>query len=217
MARTARRADLGELMLKPFTIATVAGLALALAAPAASAQTKKVPPKPAAVPASAPSGGVGAGDTELNFFGSLSDYDAGVTTATIGVAFGTYVSDDMELKLTSALILLDSDLASATLVNVGGSAEFQFRPAPGSPLVAFAGGGVGLLTGSVEATGVEYFAYSLYVMPVGGLKYFLDERVSLTYSLSYQLPLIGEYCGDIDCFDVDVTTVQNFLGFSIYY
>ncbi|MGH8481446.1 MAG: hypothetical protein ACRES8_03190 [Nevskiaceae bacterium] len=204
-------------MLKPFSFVTIAGLAVALVAPGVSAQTKKDAPMATPVAAPAPAGSVGAGDTELNFFGTLSDSDAGFTTAVLGIAFGTYVSDNMELKLSPALILLDSDDASAFLINVAGSVEFQFRPAPGSPVVLYAGGGAGLLTGSVEAAGEDYFAYSLYLTPVGGVKYFLDERTSLTYSLSYQFPLLGAYCGDVDCFDVDVTTLQNFIGFSIYY
>jgi hypothetical protein len=216
MIRTERRADLGELMLKPFSLVTIAGLAVALAAPGVSAQTRKAP-APAPISAPAPSGGIGAGDTELNFFGLLSDSDAGITTAVLGVAFGTYLSDSLELKLSPALILLDADDASATFVNVSGSVEFQFRPSPGSPVVLYAGGGAGLLTGGVEAAGEDFFAYSLYLTPVGGVKYFLNERTSLTYSLSYQFPLFGEYCGDVDCFEVDVTTLQNFLGFSIYY
>ena len=41
--------------------------------------------------------------------------------------------------------------------------------------------------------------------------------MSLTYSLSYQFPLVEETCGDVDCVSSDTTTLQNFLGFSIYY
>ena len=68
-----------------------------------------------------------------------------------------------------------------------------------------------------DAGGFDFFTYSLFLTPTAGVKYFLDERMSLTYSLSYQFPIIGETCGDVDCVDSDVTTLLNFLGYSIYY
>lgn len=208
-------------MFKPFSILAIAGVALALAAPGAYAQAKAPAKKsaPTLAPAAAPaSGGIGEGDTELNFFGSLSDDDATAsTTILLGVGLGKYITDDLELKLTQTLIVVDSDTASIFGYSPYVSAEYQIRPQPGSPLVVYVGGGAGLNLLTVDAGGTDLFTYSLYLTPVGGFKYFLNERMSLTYSLSYQFPLLEETCGTLDCFDSETTTLQNFLGFSIYY
>lgn len=209
-------------MFKPFSILAIAGVALALAAPGAYAQAKAPAKKPAPVPAPAAapasSGGVGEGDTELNFFGSLSDDDATAsTTILLGVGLGKYITDDLQLKLTQTLIVVDSDAASIFGYSPYVSAEYQVRPQPGSPLVVYFGGGAGLNLLTIDAGGFDTFTYSLYLTPVGGLKYFLNERMSLTYSLSYQFPLLEETCDTFDCYDSETTTLQNFLGFSIYY
>lgn len=212
-------------MLKRITISVLAGLALALAAPGAHAQAKapakpaaKAPAKPAPAPAAqTSSGGIGQGDTELNFFGQLSDQDAFGTLLTLGVSYGSYLSDNVELKITQVMVYADADALSLFSYIPYVTAEYQFRPDPGSPLVFYAGGGGGINLTTIDAGGFDVFTYSLFLTPTAGLKYFLNERMSLTYSLSYQFPLVEETCDSVDCYSSDTTTLQNFLGFSIYY
>lgn len=215
-------------MFKRFSILAIAGAALMLAAPGAFAQgkgptAKKSAPAPAPArapaPAAAPasSSGIGEGDTELNFFGSLSDHDALGTTILLGVGVGKFVSDDLQLKLTQTLTIVDADAASIFGYSPYVSAEYQIKPQPGSPFVVYVGGGAGLNLLTIDAGGSDTFTYSLFLTPVGGFKYFLNERMSLTYSLSYQFPLLEETCGALDCYDSETTTLQNTLGFSIYY
>lgn len=203
-------------MIKKTMLVALAGIALALAAPGASAQAKAKQPAPA--PAAEPSSGaIGAGDTELNFFGQISDQDALGTLITLGLGYGTYTSDNMQLKLTQTITMVDADALSLFSYAPYVSAEYQIQPQPGSPFVLYVGGGAGLNLTTIDAGGFDFFTYSLFLTPVAGAKYFLEENMSLTYSLSYQFPILGETCGDIDCFDSDTTTLQNFLGFSIYY
>jgi hypothetical protein len=207
-------------MLNRTMLVAIAGTMLALAAPGASAQAKAKKPAPAPAPVAEPapsSSGVGAGNTELNFFGQLSDQDAFGTLITLGVGFGTYMSDDLQMKVTQTMTVLDADSVSVFSYAPYVSLEYQIRPDPSSPLVLYVGGGGGLNLTTIDAGGFDFFVYSLFLTPVAGAKYFLDERMSLTYSLSYQFPIVGETCGDIDCFDSDTTTLQNFLGFSVYY
>lgn len=207
-------------MFKRFSILAIAGAALMLAAPGAFAQAKapaakKSAPTPAPAPAS--SSGIGEGDTEFNFFGSLSDHETLGTSITLGVGIGKFITDNLELKLTQTLTVTDSDLVSLFGYSPYVSAEYQIRPQPGSPFVAYVGGGAGINLLSVDAGGTDIFTYSLYLTPVGGFKYFVNERMSLTYSLSYQFPLLEESCNTFTCVDSETTTLQNFLGFSIYY
>jgi hypothetical protein len=115
------------------------------------------------------------------------------------------------------MVIVDSDLASVFSYIPYGSAEYQIRPDPASPFVLYVGGGAGLNLTTIDAGGFDFFTYSLFLTPVAGVKYFLDERMSLTYSLSYQFPLLEETCDSTTCVDSDTTTLQNFLGFSIYY
>jgi hypothetical protein len=201
-------------MLNKTVLLAIAAAALAVAAPGASAQTKKAPAPAASAPSSS---GIGEGDTELNFFGSLSDHEALGTTITFGVAFGKYVSDKLQLKLTQTMVVLDSDGFSLFSYIPYGSAEYQIRPDPASPFVFYVGGGAGLNLTTIDAGGFDFFTYSLFLTPVAGAKYFIAENMSLTYSLSYQFPLVEESCDSIDCYSSDTTTLQNFLGFSIYY
>ena len=205
-------------MIKKTMLVALAGITLALAAPGASAQTKAKQPAPAPAPAAeASSAGIGTGDTELNFFGTISDQDALGTLITLGFGYGTYASDDLQLKITQVLTVVDADAVSVFSYAPYFSAEYQIRPQGNSPFVMYVGGGAGLNLTSVDAGGFDFFTYSLFVTPVAGAKYFLNERMSLTYSLSYQFPLLEETCDSIDCYDSDTTTLQNFLGFSIYY
>lgn len=211
-------------MLKRITISALAGLALALAAPGVHAQAK-APAKPAAkAAAKAPapaaqssSGGIGQGDTELNFFGQLSDQDAFGTLLTLGVSYGSYLSDNLELKISQVIVYADASALSLFSYIPYVTAEYQFRSDPGSPMVFYVGGGGGINLTSIDAGGFDVFTYSLFLTPTAGVKYFLDERMSLTYSLSYQFPLVEETCDTFDCYSSDTTTLQNFLGFSIYY
>jgi len=213
-------------MFRPFSSLTIAGLILALAAPGAYAQAKgpakkKAAPPPAAAPVPAPvssgSGGIGAGDTEVNLFGNLSDHDALGTSVILGVGLGKFVTDNLELKLVQTMFVFDSDAASLFSYSPYVSAEYQIRPSPGTPLVAYVGGGLGMSLITLDTSGYDLFTYSLYLTPVGGFKYFLSERTSLTYALSYQFPLLEEACDAYDCYDSETKTLQNTLGFSIYY
>jgi hypothetical protein len=200
-------------------LVAIAGAVLALAAPGADAQTKTTAKKPAPAPAAEPApsaDGVGTGDTELNFFGQFSDHDALGTTITLGLGYGTYVSDNMLMKLQQTMVIVDSDAASIFSYSPAVSAEYQIQQ-PGSPFVMYVGGGAGINLTQIDAGGFDFFTYSLFLTPVAGVKYFIEDNMSLTYSLSYQFPIMGETCGDVDCVDSDMTTLQNFLGFSIYY
>ena len=188
----------------------IGGLALALASTGALAQTKKTPAAPA--PAATPSGGgIGAGDTEIGFFGNLRD-DGASTALTVGVSFGSYASDNLELRLTNTLAFIDAAGTSTTVFSPYGSAEYQIVT-PGSPFVPYVGGGFGMFILGND----DFFMYSLFLTPVAGVKYFLNERTSVEYGLSYQFPLIGEACDDFDCYDADITTLQNNLRLNIYY
>jgi hypothetical protein len=200
-------------MLKSLNVSVIAGLALALASTGALAQTKKKPaPAAAPAPVATPAGGsVGAGDTELSFFGNIHD-EGQITLFTLGVGIGNYVSDDLQLRLTQVMSYADAFGTSTFIYSPYGSAEYQIRQ-PGSPFVPYVGGGVGMFMLAND----DFFMYSLFLTPVAGVKYFLNERTSVEYALSYQFPLFGESCGDIDCVDADITTLQNSLRFNIYY
>lgn len=191
----------------------IGGLALALAATGALAQTKKkTAPVAAPAPAATPSGGgVGAGDTEIGFFGSLRDEGA-VSSLTLGVSLGSYASDDLMLRLTQVLSFVDAGGLSTTIYSPYGSAEYQIIT-PGSPFVPYVGGGLGMFILGND----NFFMYSLFLTPVAGVKYFLNERTSVEWGLSYQFPLIGEACDDITCNDADITSLQNSLRLNIYY
>ncbi len=192
----------------------IAGLALVLASTGALAQTKKKTAAPAPAPAPAANlsgGGIGAGDTEIGFFGSLRDEGA-VSSLTLGVSFGSYASDELELRLTNTLSFVDAGGLSTTIFSPYGSAEYQIVT-PGSPFVPYVGGGVGMFLLGND----DFFMYSLFLTPVAGVKYFLNERTSVEWGLSYQFPLIGEACDDVTCNDADITTLQNNLRLNIYY
>lgn len=197
-------------------VSLIAGLVLAVSSGTALAQAKKKPaaPPPAMTkpaPVTSTSGGVGAGDTEIGFFGNISDNELS-TTITLGLTFGRFVSDDLELRLTQILVSDDTDGVSTLVYSPYVSGEFLLRQ-PGSPLVPYIGGGAGLFMLGND----DIFIYNLFLTPTAGVKYFLNERTSVEYALSYQFPLIGEACDDFDCFDVDVTTLSNSLRFNIYY
>jgi hypothetical protein len=201
-------------MQKSFSVSVIAGLALAFASTGALAQAKKKPassPPPPPVSTSSSSGGIGAGDTEFSFFGNIHD-EGPVTSFTVGVGFGNYISDKLELRLNQSLTYADAMGASSFAYIPYGSAEYQIIT-PGSPFVPYIGGGVGMFMLTTD----DFFFYNLFLTPTAGVKYFLNERTSVEYALSYQFPLIGEACGDIDCVDADITTLQNALRFNIYY
>ncbi len=212
-------------MRKPFYVSVI-GLALTLASTGALAQAgakpapkKKPAAPPAAVVAPKPaaetgaSGGIGAGDKEIGFFGSLSN-DEETTSLTIGVSIGRYMTDTLQLRFTQIIDLSDDDLGSTVLYAPYGSLEYQFPGAAGGKLVPYAGGGLGVFLLSTE----DIFFYSLFLTPTAGAKYFLSERTSLEYALSYQFPLVGEACATGGfCESIDITTLQNSLRFNIYF
>ena len=191
-------------MLK-LNLSVIAGLALALISTGAPAQSKKAAPMPAST-----SSGVGQGDMELGFFGDLRD-DGTSTSLIIGASVGRYLSDNLELRVTPTISFIDSDGVSTTVLQPYVSAEYQFNTR--SAVVPYVGGGLGFFMLGND----DFFMFSLFVTPTGGVKYFLNERTSVEYALSYQFPLVGEACNDIDCFDADVTTLQNTFRINIYY
>jgi hypothetical protein len=198
-------------MLKSLNLSVIAGLALALASTGALAQ-KKQAAKPAAKsePAASSSGGIGKGDTEVGFFGDLRD-DGVSTTFLIGGSVGTYLSDNLEMRVNASLSFIDAGGLSTTIFAPFVAAEYQFNTR--TAWVPYVGGGAGIFLLGND----DFFMYSIFVTPTGGVKYFLNERTSLEYALSYQFPLIGESCTDVDCFDADITTLQQNFRINIYY
>ena len=194
-------------------VSVIAGLALALASGAALAQTKKPAASPAAKPAPVEpsSGGIGKGDLELGIFGKLNDSDAGTILA-IGASVGRFMTDQLELRVTAAVVYADTAGISTFILSPYVSGEYQF-PIRGTALVPYAGAGLGLflLTNDLVTT------FSLFATPVAGMKYFLNERTSVEYALSYQVPVVGETCDAFDCYSSDTTTLQNTLRLNIYY
>jgi len=196
-------------------VSVIAGLALALASGGALAQTRKPAAKPVTPPKPAPvqttSGGIGRGDLEVGFFGNLNDSDAG-TIFTVGAAVGRMMTDQLELRVTAAISFADIAGLSTFIFSPYVTGEYQF-PIRGTPLVPYAGAGLGLFFLGNDDIAI----YSLFATPVAGMKYFLNERTSFEYALSYQVPVLGEACDDFDCYDADVTTLQNTLRLNIYY
>ncbi len=198
-------------MLK-LNVSVIAGLALALTSTGALAQVKakKTTSKPAATPASSSSSGVGQGDMEIGFFGDLRD-DGVSTTFLVGGSVGRYMSDSLEGRVTASLSFIDAGGVSTTVFAPFFSAEYQFNTR--SQWVPYVGGGAGFFMLGND----DFFMFSLFATPTGGVKYFLNERTSLEYALSYQYPLYGEVCDDIDCYDADITTLQQTFRINIYY
>ena len=196
-------------MLKAHNVSVIAGLALALASTGALAQSKKGAPASAPAPSSY-SGGIGKGDTEFGFFGNLRD-DGASTSLTIGAAVGFYLSDALELRVTPTLSFVDAGGLSTTIFSPYVSAEYQFNTR--TAWVPYVGGGLGLFILGND----DFFMISLFATPTGGVKYFLNERTSLEYALSYQFPLYGEACDDFDCYDADISSLQNNFRINIYY
>ena len=96
-------------------LSVIAGLALALASTGALAQKKQPTPAPTPAPAPSSSGSsIGQGDMELGFFGNLRD-DGTTTSLTLGAAVGSYLSDNLELRVTPTIAFIDGGGVSATL------------------------------------------------------------------------------------------------------
>ena len=196
-------------MLKSFNVSVIAGLALALASTGALAQSKKGASASAPTPSSH-SGGIGKGDMEFGFFGNLRD-DGASTSLTIGASVGAYLSDSLELRVTPTLSFVDAGGVSTTILSPYVSAEYQFNTR--SAVVPYVGGGLGFFMLGND----DIFMFGLFATPTGGVKYFLNERTSLEYAVSYQIPLYGELCNDIDCYDADISSLQNNFRINIYY
>lgn len=200
-------------MFKTLNVSVIAGLALALAATGALAQTKKSAPKQTSAPASSASsssGGIGKGDTEFGFFGDLRD-DGSSTALTIGAAVGFYLKDNLELRVTPTVSFIDAGGISTFIFAPYVSAEYQLNT--GSAWVPYVGGGLGIFLLAND----DISMYSIFATPTGGVKYFMNERTSLEYALSYQFPLVGEYCDTFDCYDADITSLQQNFRINIYY
>lgn len=197
-------------MLK-LNASVIAGLALALASTGALAQ-KKPAPKPVSAPTPAPSssGGIGQGDMELGFFGNVRD-DGTTTLFLLGGSVGSYLSDSLEMRVTASLAFVDAGGISTTIFAPFVTAEYQFNTR--SAVVPYVGGGLGVFILGND----DIFMYDLFLTPTGGVKYFLNERTSLEWALSYQFPIVGGACDDIDCYDAEITTLQNTFRINIYY
>lgn len=202
-------------MNKSIRVSVIAGLALALASTGALAQAKKSAPPPAPVIKSAPppsSSGIGDGDKEIGFFGSLRHDDFSDST-TLGVSFGTFISDNLELR-TNQTVSISNASGGSTFVSYTPTftAEYQFRTG-GSPVVPYIGGGGGLFLGGDS----NIFFYALFLTPTAGVKYFLNERTSVEYALAYNYSLLASGCDSYTCTDVDIEILQNTLRINFYY
>jgi len=192
-------------------LSVIAGLALALASTGALAQKKgaaKQVAKPA--PATSSSAGIGQGDMELGFFGNVRD-DGTITLILLGGSVGSYLTDNLEARVTGTLAFADAGGLSTTIFSPFVTAEYQFNTR--SAVVPYVGGGLGFFILGND----DIFMYDLFLTPTGGVKYFLNERTSLEYALSYQFPLFGGACDDVDCYDAEISTLQNTFRINIYY
>lgn len=212
----------------PRLIAAAVSAALLLAATNAGAATRNKTTSKAAEPsrgsatqpaASSARHGVGRGDTEIGFFFNYTTFDdANVDTATLGAVFGKYLRDTLELRITPVI----------NYTNAAGFKNFLFNPyvtveklfPNSSPVVPYVGGGIGVTVGIGSGGGVDTTDLGLFVTPVGGLKFFVSERMALEYALSLQ------YGFDYNCVDAagystcntgTRSAIDNTLRFSVYF
>ena len=205
------------------TIRVVLGLTLCLAfaSPAAVARAKQPPPA-TAKSTSSPSAakrGIGKGDKELGFFLTYDNYnDTQTNLLTLGVVFGTYLRDTLELRVTPVVLYVDSGGFSLFGFNPYVTLEKQFPN--GSAVVPYVGGGIGFTIDFGSGGGTTISDLGIFVTPTAGLKFFMGERMSLEYGLGYQ------YGTDYQCVDAagfstcnsgTKSTLKNDLRFNVYF
>lgn len=204
--------------------AIVLSAALLLTAGAAEARPRPNPKVDTTVPkASTAKHGIGKGDKELGFFANFTNTEGSAGSSStnsflLGAVFGTYLRDTLELRITPVISVIDA----GALTNYGFfpyvTLEKQFPN--GSPVVPYVGGGIGLTLGYGSGGGITTSDLGLFVTPVGGLKFFVSERMSLEYALGFQ------YGFDYNCYDAGgfsscnsgtKTAINNNLRFNIYF
>jgi hypothetical protein len=202
--------------MKTTIVYIVAGLTLACTSLAADARAR-TRPEPTHSPSEARHG-IGKGDTELGLFLNASNFDDQDTTSIfIGASVGRFLSDSLELRVVPGITYVDvGGAANATVFSFSPYVSAEFNFGLGNPVVPYVGAGIGINLTSISATGYDAFQYGLFLTPVGGVKVFLSERVSLEYALSLQASIM-EQCDDYDCYGGDGTALQNTLRFNIYY
>ena len=209
-------------MAKTFLRLTMAGAGLALLLATGAAEARKAPPPKTTSTASAPSSakhGVGKGDTELGFFANYTNLEASSSNIfTLGAVFGKFLRDTVELRVTPVI----------TYADAGGSTNFFFLPRVtveklfpnSSPVVPYVGAGIGLTIGIGSGTGFNQTDLGAFVTPVGGLKFFVSERMALEYALSLQFGFDYQCVdsgGFSSCNTGDKTSVDNTLRFDLYF
>lgn len=203
-------------------IGCTAVLALALSATPSHAAPPAAKSKPAAaapVAKVAGPGSIGKGDTEFGVFGNYTTFDdVDSDQLTIGVTIGKFLSDTFELRIAPTISYISAGATSGLIIAPVISGEFLFRNASrSSPVVPFVGGGIGIDIGYFDSGAAgDFFNVGLSIGPTGGVKYFVTERASLEFALTYLFG-IGTSCGDVDCFDTETNTLKQALRFNFYY
>ncbi len=200
-------------------------LSVALAAPSALAAKRQPPPpsKPTAMDKTLREGAkrnesapVGKGDTEFGFSFLFSNYDEQDTNQVqLTASVGKFISDRAELSIEPTITYFDSAGSTSFTLAPFVAFKYLFRGANlSNPVVPYVGAGIGIdITSTSGASSSTDFG--LFVAPVAGLKYFVSERVSLEYALSFNFGIL-ESC-DVDCFGGTLQGLNNALRFNIYY
>lgn len=195
--------------------AVLAAAAFLLAAPVAHS-AEKAKTKPVAAPSPATSAkGIGKGDMEFGVFANYSTYDdQDSDTLLIGASVGRYMTDALEFRITPVIVWNDSAGTSTFLFTPQFSLEYQFRNA--GPVVPYVGGGIGLILGYTDTPGDYVSTLGLFLAPVGGVKFFVTERTSIEYALSYQFGSTYVSTTFTDA-SGDSQTLQQNVRFNIYF
>lgn len=205
--------------LNSLVIILSAGL-LVLSAPAAAAPKKKA--VTASAPVVAPASGIesiGKGDTEFGVFANYTTFDdVDSDSFLIGASVGKFLSDSLALRVTPIFIFTDGGGSSSYTFSPFVSVEKLFRGAGNrNPVVPFVGGGIGITLGYTDSPGTSYSStIGIFVAPTGGVKYFLSERASVEYALSYQIGTVY-ISTELDSFSGDIQTLQQNVRFNFYY
>ena len=220
----------------PRLIAVAASLALLISAGSAEARarakkkdakpvaesTSKSAAKPAAGKASEAKHGVGKGDSEFGILFDYTHFDSNFDNVTLGAVFGKYLRDTVELRITPVINYSSIDTGGGRFNN------FSFLPyvtveklfPNASPVVPYVGGGIGLTVGYGTGGGIDTTDLGLFVTPVGGLKFFVSERMALEYALSFRVGFdyrCVDSGGYSSCNTGDMTGFRNDLRFNVYF
>ena len=213
---------------------SAAAVALLVGGGVAEAKPKKEAPK-----ASAAKTGIGKGDTEFGALLNLTNMeDADLNTLTVGVVFGKFMTDHLELRITPVVSYLSMEGAGMELWNFNLSpyVTLEYQIPTGAPVVPYFGGGIGITVGFGETNSssggstFESDSYTLgaFVTPVAGLKFFVSERTALELAVSYQVGA-SDTCTDTyvdtgsfstfssDCSTNDTETLRQDIRFTMYY